>query len=271
MTEDAEDARARRWRHFRNVRIAVLLSVLVLTAGTIELRLRRIRSWDRVLVVGIYPVAASTAPEVRPYIDSLREQDFTPIVTFLEREARRYGRSFSPPLVQIRLSKPVPEPPPVLADDPGALDVIRWSLALRLYSWRMHRDHGLPDADVELYTLFHAAGSPHALDTSLALSRTVYKPNQADPNQRTTLGTEQIPITGAETIFGPKAMAAELPKIPRWTATVGFTRDGLAASTNCYQPAALLDYRITNRYGVTAGAVNKGALLGLSVRFGGPK
>ena len=185
MTEDAEDARARRWRHFRNVRIAVLLSVLVLTAGTIELRLRRIRSWDRVLVVGIYPVAASTAPEVRPYIDSLREQDFTPIVTFLEREARRYGRSFSPPLVQIRLSKPVPEPPPVLADDPGALDVIRWSLALRLYSWRMHRDHGLPDADVELYTLFHAAGSPHALDTSLALSRLRMAVVNAEADPRT--------------------------------------------------------------------------------------
>lgn len=166
-----EERKARRWRVFRNVRIAILLSILVIVTATIELRLHRLRSWNRVLVVGVYPVAASQDAAVQAHLKTLREQDFAPVVAFLEREARRYGKTFTSPLVQFQLSAPLPEEPPRLPENPGPFDVIRWSLALRVYSFRMHQAHQLPDADVELYLLFHPSGSPRALDTSLAISR----------------------------------------------------------------------------------------------------
>lgn len=155
-------------KEFQRVRVAILLSVLVLTAATIELRLRRIRSWDRVLVVGIYPVAAT--PATAAHVGALTEADFAPLVSFLQREGARYGVRFSP-LVQVRLGRPVDEPPPELADGASPLDIIQWSLALRLYSFRMRQAHALPPADIEFFVLYHPEGSPRTLDRSLAVGR----------------------------------------------------------------------------------------------------
>lgn len=173
MTLTDEDAarRAARSRMFRNVRIAILLSALLLIAGTIELRQQRIRSWDRILIVGVYPVLASPAPAVRAHASALTPADFAAINAFFEREAARHGRAVSPPLLEFRLGKPIDELPPALGDDPGPLDIARWSLALRAYSWRVRRAHDLPDADVEVFLLLHPAGSPRVLDASLAVSR----------------------------------------------------------------------------------------------------
>jgi hypothetical protein len=110
--------------------------------------------------------------------------------------------------------------------------------------------------------------------TTLSLSRTVSKPDPTDPTKMVVIGTEQVPITGAETIYSPAGLKADPFKIPRWTATIGFSKDtaGLTSSSfNGYQPAALLDYRVTNKFGATVGVVNKAAVIGVSVRFGGGK
>jgi hypothetical protein len=165
------DLQAPRGLSFRSVRIAVLLSLLLLIAGTIEFRRARIRSWDRVLTVGVYPVLAVDSPEVRAHVGALKVGDLEPVVAFLEREGRRHGLPFSPPLAQVLLGKPIPERPPALPDGAGPLDVIRWSLELRAYSFRVRREHGLPEADVEMFVLFFPAGSPRALDTSVAVER----------------------------------------------------------------------------------------------------
>jgi hypothetical protein len=110
--------------------------------------------------------------------------------------------------------------------------------------------------------------------TTLSLSRTVSKPDPTDPTKMVIIGTEQVPITGAETIYSPAGLKVDPFKIPRWTATIGFSRDtaGLTSSSiNGYQPAALLDYRVTNKFGATVGVVNKSAVVGLSIRFGNNK
>lgn len=158
-------------RMFRNIRIAILLSLLVLIAGTIEFRRSRIRSWNRVLTVGIYPVLAVDTPEVREHVATLQPGDFEPVVAFLEREATRHGLRYTAPLVQVLLGPPITERPPVLDADAGPLDIIRWSLALRAYSFRVRRAHHLPDADIEMFVLYFPPGSPRSLDTSLAVER----------------------------------------------------------------------------------------------------
>lgn len=156
---------------FRTIRIAILLSILVIVAGTIEFRRARIRSWNRVLTVGVYPVIAVDTPDVRAHLASLRPGDFSPVTAFFEREASRHGVRFTPPLVQVLLGSPVRERPPVLAENAGPLDVIQWSLALRAYSFRVRRENHLPDADIEAFVLFFPGGSPRVLDTSLAVER----------------------------------------------------------------------------------------------------
>lgn len=169
MSEE-ETGRERFWRIFRNVRIAILLSILVLVAGTIELQQRRVTSWDRILTVGIYPVAASSSPEIQGYLASLSDADFAPIEAFFQREAARYG-IHTTPLVQIVRGRPITELPPALPPDPGAFDIFRWSLALRAYSFRVRSAHDLPSADVEMFVIYHPAGSPRAFDQSLAVAR----------------------------------------------------------------------------------------------------
>lgn len=112
--------------------------------------------------------------------------------------------------------------------------------------------------------------------TSIGLTRTISKPDPTDPTKMIVVGQEDIPIGDANTVFGPKGMVADPFKMPRWTLMLGVSRDanfgtGSTSGINGYQPAATIDFRVSNKYGVTFGAVNKSAVVGLSVRLGSNK
>jgi hypothetical protein len=106
------------------------------------------------------------------------------------------------------------------------------------------------------------------LKTTVTLSRTVSKPDPNDPTKLVVLGTEQLPITGSNTIFTPADMAVgTAATLPRWTITGGISKTTAAG----YQPAGTVDYRLTNRFGITAGAVNSSLFGGVSIRIGASK
>ncbi len=101
--------------------------------------------------------------------------------------------------------------------------------------------------------------------TVVKLTRTITKPDPNDPTKSIVVGTEPLPITGADTIFTPADLTAKGGLVlPRWTLT-----GGISKTTTGYQPAGIIDYRITSRLGVSAGAVNNAFLAGVSVRLGG--
>lgn len=103
--------------------------------------------------------------------------------------------------------------------------------------------------------------------TTVEMSRTIARPDPDDPSKLQIVGTEAIPITGAETIYSPASiLRGSAIVLPRWTLGLG-----VAYHSQQYGAAGTLDYRLTNRFGVWVGADNSAVLGGVSIRFGGPK
>jgi hypothetical protein len=73
-------------------------------------------------------------------------------------------------------------------------------------------------------------------------------------------------------VYSPDALKANAFKLSRWTLTAGLSKDASTFSgqglSNGIQPGLLADYRVTDCYGLTVGAVNKAFFGGLSVRLG---
>lgn len=96
----------------------------------------------------------------------------------------------------------------------------------------------------------------HGYKNTVSLTRTVTKPDGSTAQ-------EPIPILSGSTIYAPKGITPVPVSVPRWTFSLGLSKG--------YQPAASLDYRFTNRFGVTGGVVNQTPYAGISIRFGGVK
>lgn len=107
-----------------------------------------------------------------------------------------------------------------------------------------------------------------AFATVVSLKRDVSRPDPAHPGQLLPVGTEDIPLVGSEATFTPEGLQ-QSAKIPRWTATFGAGK--ASGSVKGYQPAGLIDYRVTDRFGVAGGVANGGLIGGVSFRFGAPK
>lgn len=108
--------------------------------------------------------------------------------------------------------------------------------------------------------------SDGGLKTTVVLTRTISKPDPLDPTKLVIVGTEKVPLLGAETVYTPKGLVDPSAfAVPRWTASLGASQ---TSSSSGWTPAALVDYRITNHLGVFAGLVNKAGVIGASYRFG---
>ena len=64
---------------FRTIRIAILLIILVLVAGSTWLTKVRTSSWERPLRVAIFPIAGDDSKHTYAYIDELKAETFAPI------------------------------------------------------------------------------------------------------------------------------------------------------------------------------------------------
>jgi hypothetical protein len=104
--------------------------------------------------------------------------------------------------------------------------------------------------------------------TSVAMKRTISKPDPNHPGQMVEVGSEDIPITGANTVFSPQGIEAGITQpVPRFTGSFGVSN----SKANGYGISGSLDYRLTDRYGIYVGTANNGVMGGVSVRFDIPK
>jgi len=174
----------------------------------------------------------------------------------LEEVRRDQSGASLPPLSQVAVSY-----------DPAQRDP---NVAFRGTFWTHYRE------DFRVAVGDWKASKDGGLKTSVSLKRTIFKPDPAQPGQFLTLGVEDIPIGDATTTYTPADFAAPALKVPRWTAMIG-----IAHSASGNRPSALLDYRLTNRFGLFAGAISSSAnptrpqdtaiVGGISIRFGAPK
>jgi len=115
------------------------------------------------------------------------------------------------------------------------------------------------------------------LTTTVKLTRTVSKPDPLNPTKLLMIGTEDIPITGANTLYSPTGLVDPASvTVPRWTLGLGVSTGSTTvrfgnSTTPQLKPFGTIDYRFTNRFGVFTGLANGGIVGGVSIRFGSPK
>ena len=155
---------------FRKFRIAVLLYVLLFVAVASWISRSAATDWEDTLYVNIYPIRGEHSPLVAEYLETLEADAFRPIERFMQREVERYGRTLTLP-VDIALGPTLDTAPPSLAERPGWLQVVGWSLRARWWAWRATRDDALPTPDVRLFVSYFTPADGIVLDPSVGLQK----------------------------------------------------------------------------------------------------
>lgn len=204
-------------RLFRATRIIVLLLVLIVVGGTAWLDKWQARSWDRPLMVGVYPINADGGQDTADFIGRLREKDFDDVEAWIADQAGRYGVNITQPVV-IHLGQPVddrPPPPPVERNVPA---IVLWSLEFRYWAWRAMSDQPGPRQTVKLFLMYADPDTHEVLPDSLGLqsgmlgivhgfsARTMIRRNNV------VLAHELLHTVGATDKYDP---ATNLPVFPQ--------------------------------------------------------
>lgn len=155
---------------FRTLRIFVLLVILVNVAlGTWLARVRS-TSWDAPLRVMVYPVNADGSAQTQQYIAGLSRTTFKPIVQFLNEEAERHGLS-NQDLLEIYLGDEVRALPPPPPYGENVVQVMLWSLSLRLWAWRHAQHPGQAEPHIRMFVLLYDPAQVQKVAHSLGLQK----------------------------------------------------------------------------------------------------
>ena len=151
----------------RNLRYLILLSILAFVAVNEAVLKLHSTSWERPLRVHIYAVNGDSQPATAAYIDSLTTEQFKPIETFLNAEAKRYGLPFEAIEVEFhgRLESHPPQPP----SGQKILENIWWSLSFRAWAWQRGWTSDNDDGDVELFVSYYDIATTNSLRHSVGL------------------------------------------------------------------------------------------------------
>jgi hypothetical protein len=158
---------------FRYLRIAILLTVLVVVAGNKWLTGSRLSSWEKPVWISIYPVLVDPGADIRRYAESLDANSFKDLGIFLKQQASRYGHRLETPVI-IQVARPLSTLPPVIPTENSGLNIALWSLKMRWWSWRNGDQDGLAPDDVRMFVLYQK-GNPNApLERSVGIKNGSY-------------------------------------------------------------------------------------------------
>ena len=158
---------------FRYLRIAILLTVLVIIAGSQFLTESRLSSWQKPLWVTIYPVLAGTDNHIRPYVNSLNPGTFEDISVFVGQQAKRYGQQLETSLI-IQVASPLTSLPPALPAEDSGFNVAIWSLKMRWWVWKNGRQKGIAPADVRMFVLYQEEKPISGMERSVGIQKGSY-------------------------------------------------------------------------------------------------
>ena len=151
----------------KHLRYLILLLILLFVAVNEAVLKLRSTSWERPLQVHIYAVSGDGRAASEAYIDALTTEDFLPLQSFVNREAKRYGLALEAIEVEYhgRLDSHPPQPP----SGRNILENIWWSLRFRVWSWRRGWTSENESGDVELFVSYYDTATSSALRHSVGL------------------------------------------------------------------------------------------------------
>lgn len=238
---------------FRNIRIAILLTILLIVAGNQWLTGNMLASWEKPLWITVYPVLADTEANTLRYANSLQVGSFQDIGHFIKREASRYGREFESP-VFFQVARPLTSLPPALPSGESGPGVMLWSLKMRWWAWRNTGQDGLAPDDVRMFVLYQKAKSDGLLERSVGIKNGSYgvvnavASREMAARNRIVITHELMHILGASDKYdpyngqpsAPEGLASPLqsPLFPQSQAEIMAGRIAISAN-NWRRPATL--------------------------------
>lgn len=252
---------------FRYLRIAILLTILLVVAGNQFLTGSRFGSWEKPLWITIYPVLADPGADVRRYAESLKADSFRGIGVFLKQQAARYGRQLETPVI-IQVAQPLTSLPPHLPVENSGLSVALWSLKMRWWAFRNSAQDGLTADDIRMYVLYQQGKSNGPLERSVGIQNGSYgvvnavASRQMAARNRIVITHELLHILGASDKynlytgqpFAPDGLAnpVQSPLYPQNRAEIMGARIAISASQ--WRRPATLKYCVIGAK--TAGEIN---------------
>lgn len=187
---------------FRYLRIAILLTILVVVAGNQWLTGNRLASWERPLWVSVYPVLADSDADIRRYAENLKAGSFQDIATFFKQQNSHHGHQLETP-VYIQVARPITTLPPVLPVEDTGLSIALWSLKMRWWSWRNGGQDGLAPDHARIFVLYQKGKPDSLLERSVGIKNGSYgvvnalATNQMTARNNIVIAHELLHILGA--------------------------------------------------------------------------
>lgn len=158
---------------FKLLRIVLLLSFLfVIVAGT-WMTERQMASWDRPILVTVYPIIADDQSATRRYVKDIKASDFTDVNRFFEREFRPYGLKVTPAF-RFQVTAPREDLPPAIPSQFDTVGIALWSLKMRWWSWLQDLDNDLVKPDIKMFLLYHSLNGNNELGISVGMRKGRY-------------------------------------------------------------------------------------------------
>ncbi|MGD9022070.1 MAG: hypothetical protein PVF46_09755 [Lysobacterales bacterium] len=155
------------------MRIAILLTILLVVAGRQYLGGERFASWEKPVWVTVFPVLVETDRATQGYAEALEPASFRAINRFFALQARRYGHDMEQAVV-IQVAHPTTALPPELPQESSGLKVALWSLKMRWWAWRNGSQDNLAPADVRMFVLYQQSKPGEMLERSVGIRNAAY-------------------------------------------------------------------------------------------------
>lgn len=156
---------------FKNIRILILVIILATVAIYAKDQKLVTQGWYKTLDIVVYPINPSNSPIVQRHIDSLTEESFSRIDTFIKRESEKYNIVSSSP-TSTRLGQTlsiIPPQPPKIGS--SSIDIILWSMKLRYWIWKNAPDEINDKYLVRMFVLYHDPNLMPQLKHSIGLQK----------------------------------------------------------------------------------------------------
>jgi hypothetical protein len=200
---------------FRTARIALLLLILALVAGSTWLTKVRTSSWERPLRMVIFPIAGDNSPQTYAYIARLQAATFEPIGNFLAREANRYAVPLTTP-VETYLAPQIYGAPPAPPFGGNAIQVMLWSLQIRYWAW-VHADFNNPPPHVRMFVIYFDPAFAKHVAHSLGLQKgligvvNAYAADYQNAENNVVIAHELLHTVGATDKYDPYSNEPRFP------------------------------------------------------------
>ncbi len=158
-------------RGFARLRQILLFYVLLMVAASAWLARERSTDWNNTLWVAVFPINGDQSEASDNYIQSLQKADFKPIEDFFQNELARFGLTLDDP-IHIDLRTQLDEKPP--APPASVLGIMRWSLVMRNWAWRMERKQDGVTPDIKLFMVYYDPESQQALPHSVGVQKGLF-------------------------------------------------------------------------------------------------